>query len=547
MNQEDGYQLIQVNRAYHNHFLPWLYHSIEIREPSQFDQLIKATHGHDHVRKISIYRRLDHQCMNKIPKLFPSLVKFFEDTEWCPQAATYFKPLQNLTSLTLSDVTSVKMALDVCKLLPRLTDLDLNCSEVEPVSPGFLEKVSNACPLLETFHLVGSKAIVDPEPLVAFQPAKLLRKLELHINYGLDQHDPWLAYIGKKYPNLRFLTLDNYMGKIKAAYNATPEFYRWFLESLSQLTYMKWSNVFPHPSYFKMAGQYLEEKNKKMQICVAFDSHPITTYFLKLCTLKESDMSAITSARLSVGPSMSYDQALKIIRDKCPRLEHLGLEMLDFLHPNDVNVGAVLNLFPRLTSFCCHHVCVSKQMDKVIDNHPLRKACFFRVVVPSRVFDQFSLHCPNLKKLDVVGTGLPDADINLPNHRLNKVVIEDIDWASRTRMLRYPTTRIRLFQAQQANTEPVWFFLERCELTELGDLRATSIVKLDEKDAQFVNTALVNQSRGSKTNYMKHQKSHPSSTFKGYDIEPIIRVGYVKLVCHSVNELLISKKQVCPG
>ncbi|CAO3652911.1 unnamed protein product [Mucor hiemalis] len=575
LTHADRFQLMQVNKAWHQLFIVLLYRTLTIESHQQFKQLVqifeqRSTLGRYAHQLHILLDALEKEELIKIQTLCPFVqsvhidwriwnylgydggdVRNYLPRPTLPPFAFEFVSFYGASKLStlcldLFHIENVDCK-DILCYTPNLRNLTLMGMNGQgtTLSIQFIENVVHTyCPYLESLSLEGrnAEAYHDSDKITArIVPTKRMKNFQLQCQYGADRYQHWLPYLGAKYPNLTSLTF-NHSGDSKDILEPCPDtVYAQFIQNCSKLTHIRWNNSVPDFRFFQQLDKVKHQRLKRVEV---YDSLCIPS--LLVSSMFDSCHSILANVtQLTFGPvprGMLPHDLIVSIGKACPQLLHLHLCEPQCNLATPFKIDSILDHCLKLVSLKLERIAlrVSFHSNNEVKHHPLKSLTMRHCSSFDGVFDYISPRCLHLDHLSLFAYTQRDrrykVQIHLPHQKLKKMELHGLRTESYDM-----ERRIRFFSLTSKNTTQ-WLFMKQFHVRNPEVVVGRECMYRSMEIAQTLQALTDPQIRCVHALLEKPGsadiETHPADWHDLYD------AGYVDLVVQSIDNLSINKRRV---
>ncbi|KAI8380532.1 hypothetical protein EDC96DRAFT_491308 [Choanephora cucurbitarum] len=528
---EDYYQLILVNRAYHDKFIASLYKEINCMDRDEFGYFLSWSKDHRrYVKRLKIDSHIAHSRMFDIATVFPSLTSLITTSFDC--CASIELPLfNNLKHLKLNYLSSC-FPFNFLTAMSYITHLEIHGMGRISISINLLNSIHRVCVLLEYMSLECVTIDTPNESEVNLvERCDKLKTFELMSSCAMLQHHLWLQYVANRYPNIEVLKLGCGTGEQIGVIQHSVDFYDDFYYNCPLIAHFEWCNIIPDDRFLKR----LNKQQQQLLQLKLLDSNFIEHVFLKIVSHRYIYLYTILNLKIVLPKSMSSNAFVKLLGRTCPQLQQLAFYGKRPLSTGELYVDCMLDIFPSMVSIdfqglqlCIEQVGFDQHQQQDLAPHMLNKLKCVDCRLTSNFFDYISIRCPDLQYLYLCRTTHPCEDyrvkIDLSYQRLFKLEIQDICIEGK-----YNRKQAELFHIDLSHQSD-WYYH--------SNNKTNSLIRMNEADIQVFNSTLnrlCNNSQDFTNQFASYKEVHIPSIFDKLRLHDIIHKGYVDLACKSVG------------
>lgn len=496
---------------------------------------------------------------------------------------------QNLKQLSIDCLNHD--SIDIWSLLalcPRLTSLKLkNLNHEHIITLGYLETIHQLCPQLNS--LIIKCTVADPNPALLPQfnernRAIVLSPTPLKVFFlasksGSAKWPYWLPYFSIKYPNLQHLRFKHCgLGKDgnRQSQSVPEQVFTLFSHSCKQLKSIRWNKITVQQDQqmrlFNLGQEdHCQQKQpfQHLQSIEAYENFRAPGALLHSPILQQNSSisTLLTSLTLGQPPAnVSTVQVLKTI-GQSQHLLHLKIQEC-FIDPDIAySMDDILTFCKHLRSLYIkdiHLNCSTSNTSTTTATigtpteaqqpHPLKRLVLKRSSFTGGVFETVSDRCHHLEHVELLGCFQTDrrdqVRIALPKQHLSTLKIQSL----RTRSY-YAGCRIRFFVVGN-----IWYYMSQYDIRAhpIGQKLyfqkfrnieyARRFDRLKDEDIQELNSLVTTKTlKAWDIEAAKQTLQCPRSLGideSQWDPENIYYSGIVKIVCESIQTLIINDKLV---
>ncbi|KAI8333276.1 hypothetical protein EDC96DRAFT_20420 [Choanephora cucurbitarum] len=527
-------QLVQVNHAFHQVFVKFLFRGVVIDNNIRLKELVNDSNYHHFVWHLKVETdTLRDSDIDRLQGSLSHLRSIHLDMSFChARSFQSFQSFQHLSSLSLDSMPISMHHISQLSVPPNLESLVIKFKTRFTFDTDALEHIHAMCPVLKSLVIEGIHAIsLRHEKLQQTIPANTMQKLMIKASHDSDQICACLTYIGNKYPNIVSLELEhNFMPHLEPLDEPYPaEFCDWFLSSCPQLAYLQLTGSM----FFLPLFRKLRERQDTCLSIIYQDSF-ISGDFLRISELKPTDLYAVK--KLDICHAFVLENPLELIGNACVNLSQLTLRGMEMEIQEPFKISMVLDCLPNLKKLkMVGFELLSDKHMPIITKHPLEEISITNCSLIDGFFHSVSNCCLYLKRLSICKTRFLDQRdevcIDLQQQELDSVEIQCVF-----------TPRIdqvtQLFHVQsQAKSD--WYCVKKykAHMKSTPEL-AESIEQLGASDA-LVLTKMLSQHPSRWQDLLFYAYSCPSGLFKNEAILTALTASCLKLRCQSIGSLSI--------